>query len=211
MESTLCAGGTTQGLSLIETLGWDGARLVRGARHLERLAQSAASFGWDCDRDAAGKALRAACGTAPLRLRLTLDHAGQITVTTAPLGPVTPPWRVGLAAERLQSDDPWLRVKTTRRAAYDNARAALAPGLDEVLLMNERGEVCDGTITTVFFDAGHGLCTPPLSSGLLPGVLRAEWIACGVREAMLMADDLPHVRLWVGNSLRGMILAVWTG
>jgi 4-amino-4-deoxychorismate lyase len=113
-----------------------------------------------------------------------------------------PEWHIGLAPARLLSDDPWLRVKSTNRAAYDQTRAALSNGLDELIFQNERGEVCDGTITTVFFDRGQGLRTPPLSSGLLPGVLRAE-MAC--QEEALMAVDLPKVRLWVGNAVRGLI------
>ncbi len=125
--------------------------------------------------------------------------------------PVTGPWRIGLAAARLDADDPWLGVKTTRRAAYDAARATLAAGLDEAIFLNGRGEVCDGTITSVFFDAGAGMCTPPLASGLLPGVLREEMIAGGVREAVLSGGDLGRVKLWVGNSLRGLIPAVWAG
>jgi 4-amino-4-deoxychorismate lyase len=48
--------------------------------------------------------------------------------------------------------------------------------------------------------------TPPLSCGLLPGVLRAE-LACA--EEILRAEDLPQVRLWVGNALRGLIPAVF--
>ena len=120
--------------------------------------------------------------------------------------PAKAEWRVGLAAERLASDDPWLRVKSTRRAAYDRARANLPHGRDEVLFLNERDEVCDGSITTVFFDRGQGMRTPPLASGLLPGVLRAD-LACP--EEMLLAEDLPRVRLWVGNALRGLIPAVW--
>ncbi len=102
-------------------------------------------------------------------------------------------WRLGLASVRLWSGDPWLGVKSTRRAVYDATRAALPEGLDEVLFLNERGEVCEGTITTVFFDRGQGMRTPPLSCGLLPGVLRAE-LACP--EEVLMAEDLPRVRLW---------------
>jgi 4-amino-4-deoxychorismate lyase len=73
-----------------------------------------------------------------------------------------------------------------------------------VLFLNERGEVCDGTITTVFFDRGQGMRTPPLACGLLPGVLRAD-LECP--EEVLLADDLPRVRLWVGNALRGLIPA----
>jgi 4-amino-4-deoxychorismate lyase len=132
-------------------------------------------------------------------------------VTAAPFVAVAGPWRLGLAAERLASGDPWLGLKTTRRGAYDRARAALA-GLDEVVLLNERGEVCDGTITTLFFDRGAGMRTPPLSSGLLPGVLREEMLASGAcREEVLMAGDLGRMRLWVGNALRGMIAAEWAG
>jgi 4-amino-4-deoxychorismate lyase len=99
-------------------------------------------------------------------------------------------------------------VKSTNRASYDAARAALPEGVDEVILRNERDEVCDGSITTLFFDRGEGMRTPPLASGLLPGVLRAE-LACP--EEVLMVQDLPRVRLWVGNSLRGLIEAVWGG
>ncbi len=75
-----------------------------------------------------------------------------------------------------------------------------------MVFRNERDEVCDGTITTVFFDRGHGMRTPPVTSGLLPGVLRAD-LACP--EEVLLARDLPRVRLWVGNALRGLIPAVF--
>ena len=72
--------------------------------------------------------------------------------------------------------------------------------------------VSTGTITTVFFDAGAGLRTPPLACGLLPGVLREEMLDTGqAREAVLRGEDLGRVRLWVGNSLRGLIPAVWQG
>ncbi len=142
---------------------------------------------------------------------MTLSAAGEVEVTAGPYVPVAGTWRVGLAGERLESADPWLGVKTTRRAVYDRARAALA-GIDEAVFLNERGEVCDGTITTVFFDRGEGLRTPPLSCGLLPGVLREAMLAAGTcREEVLRGEELPTVRLWVGNSLRGLIPALWVG
>jgi 4-amino-4-deoxychorismate lyase len=210
MESALRAGSGAQGLRLIETLRWqDGP--VRGDLHLARLADSAARLGWPCDISAARLALARAGGPAACRLRLTLDAQGALAVEVAALPPRMPVWRVGLAKDRLQADDPWLGVKSTRRAVYDAARADLPPDLDERLFLNERGEVCDGTITTVFFDAGDGLCTPPLTSGLLPGVLRAAMLRDGCVERVLRAKDLPHVRLWLGNSLRGMAPAVWSG
>lgn len=200
--------GRAGDVRLIETLLWDGARFPRLALHLARLAAGAGELGFACDTGAVARALRAAVADSPLRVRLTLGAGGDVEVTVAPLPAAKAEWRLGLAAARLESGDPWLRVKSTRRAAYDAARAALPEGIDEVVFLNERGEVCDGTITTVFFDRGQGMRTPPLASGLLPGVLRAE---LAVPEEVLRAEDLPQVRLWVGNALRGLIPAVWAG
>jgi 4-amino-4-deoxychorismate lyase len=195
-------------VSLIETLGWTGAEFPRLTLHLDRLERSAARLGRPCDRAAAEAALRAAAPLGPARMRLVLDAAGRVAVTGGPMPAPLRLWRVGLAPARLSSSDLWLTVKSTRRAAYDNARACLPEGLDEVIFLNERGEVCDGTITTVFFDRGQGWRTPPLASGLLPGVLRAQLIAvAAVREEVLEARDLPHVALRLGNSLRGLAAA----
>jgi 4-amino-4-deoxychorismate lyase len=202
VESALREGGGEPGLRLIETLLWDGARAPRWALHRDRLRRSAEWLGWSCPEVAP------VGPDHPARLRLTLDARGAVDWTAAPLPPPAPAWRVGLARERLASGDPWLRVKSTKRAAYDRARAALPEGLDEIIFQNEHGQVCDGSITTVFFDRGQGMRTPPLSCGLLPGVLRAD-LACP--EEVLPARDLPLVRLWVGNALRGLIPAVWAG
>jgi 4-amino-4-deoxychorismate lyase len=210
MESTLRRGAGAPDLRLIETLGWDGAHFVRLDLHLARLAASAAQLGWACSPRDVCAALIATVGTAPARVRLTQDASGTLDVTLAAIPAKAALWQVALAADNLSSDDPWLAIKSTNRPAYDAARANLAAGQDEVIFQNERGEVCDGSITTVFFDAGDGLSTPPLTSGLLPGVLRAEMLAAGtVREAVLHASHLGRVQLWVGNSLRGLIPAVF--
>lgn len=198
MESALREGGRDPQLRLIETVLWDGTKAPRWALHEARLRASAARLGWTCPPVAP------AGPPHPARLRLTLDREGRAFWEVHPLPPLKPEWRVGLAPTRLQSSDPWLGVKSTRRALYDSARATLPEGLDEILFLNERGEVCEGTITNVFFDRGQGLRTPPLSCGLLPGVLRAE-LACP--EDVLRAEDLLKVRLWVGNALRGRMVA----
>ncbi len=211
MESALRAGSGRPGLKLIETALWDGGR-CRGLKgHLARITAGAAALGWDCHPARISAAMVGPEG-ASARLRLTLDQAGAIEVQCAPLPPAIAVWRVGLAPVRLNSGDPWLRIKTTERAVYDAARAALPEGLDELIFRNERDEICDGTITTVFFDRGEGLRTPPVETGLLPGVLRAALLAEGAcREERLMVEDLPHVQLWLGNAMRGMSPARWLG
>jgi branched-chain amino acid aminotransferase len=49
---------------------------------------------------------------------------------------------------------------------------AQAKGFDEVILLNERGEVAECTSANIFIASGNQVWTPPLSSGCLPGVTR---------------------------------------
>lgn len=205
MESTLRAGADAPGLRLIETFRLGTPDI---ALHRARMQAGAAALGWRFDGAEFDAAVSRANPLLGERLRLTCGIAGDFALEQAVLPAAKPVWRLGLAQVRLSSADPWLGIKTTRRDAYDAARAAMPPALDEVILQNERDEICDGTITTLFFDRGQGLRTPPLTCGLLPGVLRAR-MACA--EEVLLVRDLPHVRLWVGNALRGLIPADWAG
>lgn len=209
MESAFSGALHRPGLCLIETLAWDGARAPRGAAHAARMAGAARRLGFPFAKAGFDAALAGAAPKgAPARLRITLDAAGAFRAEAQPLPPPLALWRLTLSPQRLSSTDPWLSVKSSQRPLYDAARAALPPGVDEVIFANERGEICEGTITTLFFDRGAGLCTPPLSCGLLPGVLRAALLAEGAREEVLRLADLPRVRLFAGNALRGLAPAV---
>lgn len=73
---------------------------------------------------------------------------------------------------------------------------ANAAGYDDVLLLNERGEVAECTSANVFAVSGGVLRTPPLNSGALPGVSRKVLLDAGpkhglkVEEATLRPEDL---------------------
>jgi 4-amino-4-deoxychorismate lyase len=201
---------------LIETMRWEpGSGFVRFERHLARLCGSARTLGFSCDRGKIDAALKEAVGEAgrPLRVRLLLPANGQASASTQPYEPLPAHalWTLRIARTRLDSADALLRHKTTRRETYTTARSEYhVHHADEVILLNERGEVCEGTITNVFAEIGGGLLlTPPLASGLLPGVLRGELLDQGrAREAVLRPADLAEAQaLYVGNSLRGLIRA----
>ncbi|MBO9628110.1 MAG: aminotransferase class IV family protein [Shinella sp.] len=201
-------------LSLIETLRWEpGIGFVRLERHLARLTDSAAALGLP-GAEKAEATLAAACAGSetPLRVRLELFAEGRIDAQTAAFAPLAPDatWRLAIAETRLASTDLLLRHKTSRRELYAAARAEFpASEADEVILLNERGELCEGTITSLFLDDGSGILnTPPLAAGLLAGVLRAELLENGKAvEAVLRPEDLSKGRIFVGNSLRGLIRA----
>ncbi|WP_042119333.1 aminotransferase class IV family protein [Rhizobium etli] len=200
--------------SLIETLRWQpGEGFIRLRLHLARLFRSARRLGFPQPTDAQRKLEAAVAGAGgPLRVRLIFDLQGEIEVTSAPFFPLAPEtvWKVRIAKTRLHSADRLLRVKTTRRTLYETARAEYAQAeADEVILLNERDEVCEGTITSIFLDDGSGILrTPPISCGLLAGVLRTE-LLCGrkARVGRLTVADLDAGTIYVGNSLRGLIRA----
>lgn len=201
--------------SLIETMRFEpGTGIVRRNLHSARLRNSAKVLGFEGAEQALA-ALDQAIATVdgPLRLRLELFADGRHDITSAPFAPAPEStiWRIGIAnGARLNSADPILRHKTSKRAVYDAARAEHPrETIDEVILLNERDEVCEGTITNVFVDDGSGtLLTPPLSSGCLAGILRTSLI-CGkkAQNRRITLDDLTRHPFYVGNSLRGLIRA----
>jgi 4-amino-4-deoxychorismate lyase len=146
-----------------------------------------------------------------LRVRLVLSRDGNIETSATPIEavPSGTVWRVTLAETRFSSADPLLRHKTTRRALYENelARAVAEKGVDEVLFLNERDELCESARCNLFVEEGDHLLTPPLASGLLPGTMRAHLIATGrAKEAILRLPQLSN-GFHLGNSVRGLVRA----
>ncbi|GGE47950.1 aminotransferase class IV family protein [Actibacterium pelagium] len=197
------------GLTLIETLRYDPAHgPVRGLRHLQRMERTASLLGLSFDKMEAAAHLDGVIGDGPIRLRLTFAPGQGVRLETFPLPQAAKEWRVAISPETLQSDDPWLQIKTSQRALYDRARATLPDGVDEWLFLNERSELAEGTITNLFLERDGVLLTPPLASGCLPGVLREELLETGrAKEHVLTSRDIQEGPLFVGNSLRGLIPA----
>jgi 4-amino-4-deoxychorismate lyase len=195
---------------LIETLRFEpGHGCIRMERHLNRLTNSAAHFGKALNKEEARQKLSTIQSPTPLRVRLFLRHDDHLTLTTHAFTPVTKTWTVAIAATQLNSANKQLAHKTDLRQTYESARAEFDAGLvDEVLLTNEHGALCEGTITNLFVQKGGILLTPPLSNGLLRGVLREELLDEGKAiEAQATAQDLATHPFFVGNSLRGLIPA----
>lgn len=205
---------------LIETLLWeqDGGFWLAD-RHFERLGASAQYFSFKLDEAAARTALEREVATAGrdqprLRVRLLLAEDGRVTVASAPLPAARPDavMRYVVSPTRLDSADAFLFHKTTRRELYDQEWKHYSDtmGADEVIYLNEHGQLAEGSRTNIFVDRGDGqLVTPPLPAGLLPGVLRAELLTTGrAVEGILTLQDLVAAKtVYLGNSVRGLLVA----
>ncbi|MGX5660746.1 aminotransferase class IV [Castellaniella ginsengisoli] len=206
--------------ALIETLRLEQGRIALWPGHRARLQASAQALGYPLDATAledwmAGQIGKLANDT-PQRLRLLLAADGRLSLESAPLPPTREPVRLAWAADVLGPDavldasDPWLRHKTTHRPRYKAAQAWLQahPEYFDLIFGNSAGDVCEGSRSTIYVrDAGGAWLTPPLASGLLPGVCRQALLDEGaVREARLNFADLHQApALRVSNALRGCL------
>ena len=155
----------------------------------------------------------AASTSSMMRVRIQLSEDGTVDVATQDFAPQRPDtvWRYVISDHRVQSTDILAGHKTSWRTHFDDERKRLnARGCDEVVYLNERGEIAEATVSTVFARIGGQLLTPPLSSGALPGCLRLDLLERGeCREAVLTPTDLETAEtVYLGNSLRGLIRAI---
>ncbi|MBC8013405.1 MAG: aminodeoxychorismate synthase component I [Methyloceanibacter sp.] len=204
---------------LIETLRFERAKgfhLLE--RHLARLQSSASHFGYPFSREAVLAALdgEAARVDAPVALvRLLLGEDGAITVTSTAIALPTKDtvWRFVISDQRLDEKDPLFYHKTTRRQFFDREmeRQKALTDCDEVVFLNKKGELTEGTRTNLFIELDGRLFTPALTCGLLPGTLREELLdlpRAAASEAVLTPQDLLAAdRMYLGNSVRGLIRA----
>ncbi len=200
---------------IFETMQWNGGEFLLLDDHFDRLTTSASALGFTFDRAAIADALSAKErelreNGGRHRVRLTLSHDGGILITSEPFDfdASGKPVRVCIAAERVDSCDPLLRHKTVARERYDSAFcAAQGKGFDEVLFLNERGEVTEGAISNIIARIGGRWLTPPESCGLLNGVFRRYLLRSRpwLTERAFTLDELRRTDMvLVCNALRGV-------
>lgn len=197
---------------LVETLIWDG-RYPLLEQHMDRLATSAAWFGFPFHAAAARSALQShisgSGSSGPLKVRLLLHSDGQLSVTSEPIPvPAPQPVRVRISRQRTDPADPFYFHKTTHRPLYlAELQSAQTAGYDEVLFLNTRGELTEAANHNLFLEKSGQLLTPPIQSGVLPGIQRAQILAThpNAAEQILTLEDLRQAdAVYLSNAVRGL-------
>jgi para-aminobenzoate synthetase / 4-amino-4-deoxychorismate lyase len=175
------------------------------ARHIERLRNSAAFFGFVFPEEEIRATLEriAAERVSPsFKIRLTLWKDGHVETEASTIQPCRSR-RVALATQAIDSADRFLFHKTTRRDFYA-AQLAARPDRDDVIFWNERGEVTESSIANVVVLIDGQLFTPPIGSGLLAGTFRDQLIADGeIRERVITIEEFKNAeQVFLINSVR---------
>jgi len=198
-----------QDFDLIETMGFDPSEgIVELERHLDRMRNSARDLDFMFDRHAARNELQAATFGRKHRamVRLLLSRTGTMAIQVKRYDdPEDLPVRVAVRPLPVDPADFRLRYKTTDRRFLDLTRQQA--GEYETIFTDPEGQLTEGSRTSLFVEREGKLLTPPLSRGLMPGILRAKLIEEGrAEEAELTPDDLQD-GFFVGNIVRGLIPA----
>ena len=194
--------------------------------HLKRSITSSSVLGIPFQELDAREIIAATCMTLnsdeACRLRLDLEVSGKLSCTLGLLEPL--PAKVKLfwakdvlenpADAMLYSGNPLLPHKSTHRRMYDDAwKAAVTKGGFDALFTNEQDFITEGGRSSIFIktDKSDEWLTPPLSAGVLPGVMRASMLALpqwNIREVNLTVDDVLNAKeIMLSNALRGPISA----
>jgi branched-chain amino acid aminotransferase len=214
--------GFLYGYGLFETMRAYDGEIFLLERHLDRLRKSAKSIGiklagidlaWACRDTLQANKLQSA------RVRLTVSHGDAdafpwqgtgdrptVVITAREYHPYSPQvYRRGFKAvisSFIRSRHSSISgVKSTNYLISVLARReAVSQGLDEAILLNEDGYITEGSTSNVFFIKASNLVTPPLASGILPGITRAlvmeiaGRLGISVMEANVVPADLRHFR-----------------
>lgn len=205
-------GRRHEDFTLLETMAHHRVTGIRNrVRHLRRMAHSAEYFGFPFDVAQAEYELEAAVASLDTALvRLRLDRCGSITIEPASLpAQLDRPVTLALDVDPVDSTQRWLYHKTSRRVPY-TTRKRRHPDADDVVMINEHGQLTETTIASLAVHMDGSWWTPPVSSGCLPGVERGRLLETGVLgERVLLPADLYRAEaLAVISSVRGWHPAV---
>ncbi len=206
--------GFLYGYGLFETMRAYHGKIFLLERHIKRLTDSAVIVGLsqslaEIDLGKACLETLKANNLEDARLRLTVSHGEAdafpwvgtsrpptVVVTARPYTPFSAEkyrqgFKVRVASVRRCQQSPVSRIKSVNSLVSVLARTeATAAGLDEALLLNDRGFIAEGGGSNVFFVKASGLVTPSLGSGILPGI---------TREVVIQLSEAPGISVTEGD------------
>lgn len=183
---------------LFESMLVEDGRIFLLERHIKRLRNSAAYFGFNFNEEALYETLNS-IPDQKAKLKLILTKDGRLTIKTSRIIESPEPKQVSLAPTPVNSTDRFLFHKTTNREY---------PG--DVIFWNERNEVTESGIANIVVNIDGQLFTPPVRCGLLPGTFRDQLLEDGsIKERVITVEEFKNAKeIYLINSVRRWMKAV---
>ena len=181
------------GSGVFETIRTENGEVFELSRHMRRAATAARKFeiklpGEEQIRDAIAALL--AAESHPLgRLRLLFSKDWFVAVHQSYAEILEPAKLTVIDESRLVDPIAFKTFPYSHRIGL--LQLAQREGFDEIICVNESGEITEGAVSNFLFRIDGRWVTTPLSAGVLPGVQRAIVIErCGVAVQSLKRADI---------------------
>ncbi|OGF45248.1 MAG: aminodeoxychorismate synthase, component I [Candidatus Firestonebacteria bacterium RIFOXYA2_FULL_40_8] len=202
----------TADFKLIETMLWD-KKYILLIGHLKRLEKSAGYFNFARDMKNIAGRLKAEekkfIRGGKYKIRLLLSRTGNPEIFVSEYIPgSSKKENVVISKQRVNSADRYLYHKTTIRDLYEKEREKIKnKNIFDVIFLNEKAEITEGAVTNIFILRDGKYFTPPVSSGLLPGVYRDYMIKKkkAVQKVLKIKDLKMADKVYLVNSVRGIV------
>jgi branched-chain amino acid aminotransferase len=175
---------------IFETIKTVNGQPIALARHMRRALDSARSLGLKMPPEALGK------------LRICI-YADGFHFSHEAYAEPTSPLRLNFFSQTISGEE-------HKRFPYDHRfkllKSAQDEGFDDCVLFNAKNEVTESAVANLLFLIQGSWVTPPISAGVLPGVIRAIAIEkCDVKVRPIHISEIPDVES--GFSLASLRIA----
>lgn len=180
-------------------------------RHLTRLNNSAQALGFKIDVEEIRSYIlkKAAELEKKSKVRIVLGRSGLFTITSSPVQDTNSEKKIIVVDDKVFSSNRLLQHKTSLRVLYNDVYAREHKrGYYDAIFTNECGDITEGTFNNIFIRKGDTWYTPPLSSGVLPGIQRQLLLESkeinAVEKPISIHDLAAADDIFLTNAVRGI-------
>lgn len=175
-QSNCTKKGWLTGAGIFETIKTVDGKPWALSRHMRRAVNSSAKGNFPLpNEEVVREAIKTLLDAEHHRigmLRLSFDSSGQWAAVHLPYSEIQTAAKVTIHPEQLNINGAPIKSYPYTHRIEILERAA-SQGFDEALVINSDGKVCEGAVTNLLAKINGIWCTPPLSDGVLAGVMRA--------------------------------------
>lgn len=198
---------------IFETMKFENGEIKFLDEHLHRMKSAASYFLFKFSKKKIRKELQNKISeldsSQAKKIRLSLNKWGILKFDLSDIPIIKKNIKIIISPNKINSSDNFRRFKTTNRKMYDEEYEKYnSKGFYEIIYLNEKNEITEGSRTNIFLNDGNIWSTPSLDSGALPGIFRQQFIhQCPeTLEKILRVEDLFNAKeLLLTNAIRGKL------
>jgi para-aminobenzoate synthetase/4-amino-4-deoxychorismate lyase len=198
---------------IIETMKIKDGKIYLLDEHLDRMEQTADHFLFCFDKKKIELLLSKIVSLNKndcSRLRITLNKSGNISFKLSAISGTLSEIKIIISKNKIDSKNTFQYFKTTDRHLYNSEfNKYRKKGFFEVIYLNERNEIAEGSMTNIFIYKNDIISTPPINTGILSGVYRKHLLKnnSAIQERKLHLEDLIEAdKIVLTNSVRCEII-----